>query len=329
MPSPAGAGGELVFVSTFTAGRAVRGLLLRSPSGSIPAFRSARLVLSGVSSHELLATLELGASNVNDAIGGTRRERYDRGVLDRDVLTNLALSAIAVTDKAGSRAAFVESSGRSVLVGERCWLLELRSYHRTEKLTGGPGWEEATHDQIHYYVDSNGIISRIYTGSDSAYTGQYREEVHGGGEVPASDQTLVDLDFEPYYFSRREGRISWESNVQPSKKLRSFVRNKGDGIREHLIGLAREDARPALRRQFPSVISESKIEPTHCGTLVRFISSKGFGFISPDGGDGEIFLHQNQVDPGEVHGLAPGARMTFNVRQGSKGLSAYNVRVVG
>ncbi|MGE3758597.1 MAG: cold-shock protein, partial [Pseudobdellovibrionaceae bacterium] len=52
---------------------------------------------------------------------------------------------------------------------------------------------------------------------------------------------------------------------------------------------------------------------------------KGFGFITPDNGGKDVFVHAN--DTGGVH-LKEGAKVEFDVVQGKKGPQASQVRVI-
>ena len=61
------------------------------------------------------------------------------------------------------------------------------------------------------------------------------------------------------------------------------------------------------------------------GTVKFFNSSKGFGFITPDDGGKDVFVHAN--DTGGVH-LTDGAQVEFEVVDGRKGPQASNVTVL-
>jgi len=58
------------------------------------------------------------------------------------------------------------------------------------------------------------------------------------------------------------------------------------------------------------------------GTVKWFSSEKGYGFIAPNGGSDDVFVHHSEV-PGED--LRDGEQVQFNVEQGPKGLNATNV----
>ncbi len=63
------------------------------------------------------------------------------------------------------------------------------------------------------------------------------------------------------------------------------------------------------------------------GTVKWFNSEKGFGFISPDDGSKDLFVHQSAlVAEGP---LAEGSAVTFDSEASEKGPRATNVRVAG
>ena len=61
------------------------------------------------------------------------------------------------------------------------------------------------------------------------------------------------------------------------------------------------------------------------GTVKFFNAGKGFGFITPDAGGKDVFVHAN--DLGGVT-IQEGTKVEFEVVQGKKGPQASNVRVV-
>ncbi len=61
---------------------------------------------------------------------------------------------------------------------------------------------------------------------------------------------------------------------------------------------------------------------------VKFFSERGFGFITPEDGSEEIFVHRSAIQAEGVTNLAEGARVEFDIVQGEKGPRADNVVVV-
>ena len=60
------------------------------------------------------------------------------------------------------------------------------------------------------------------------------------------------------------------------------------------------------------------------GTVKFFNSSKGFGFIEPDDGSKDVFVHQN----GLVDKIADGDKVSYDIEETEKGLNALNVKVI-
>jgi len=66
------------------------------------------------------------------------------------------------------------------------------------------------------------------------------------------------------------------------------------------------------------------------GKIKFFDAQKGFGFIDPDEGNKDIFVHRNNVENlGFDQGLEDGESVEFEVEETDKGLSAINVRSLG
>lgn len=62
------------------------------------------------------------------------------------------------------------------------------------------------------------------------------------------------------------------------------------------------------------------------GTVKFFNSSKGFGFISPDGGTKDVFVHATAVEAAGMTGLQEGDRVSFDVQQDERGPKAVNLK---
>lgn len=59
------------------------------------------------------------------------------------------------------------------------------------------------------------------------------------------------------------------------------------------------------------------------GTVKWFNGSKGFGFIAPDDGGKDVFVHHSAIRDGGD--LSEGQKVSFDIEQGQKGPSAANV----
>jgi CspA family cold shock protein len=62
------------------------------------------------------------------------------------------------------------------------------------------------------------------------------------------------------------------------------------------------------------------------GTVKWFNAEKGFGFISPDDGSADLFVHQSALPDGN-RTLAEGTKVTYVAESGDKGPRAADVRV--
>ena len=61
------------------------------------------------------------------------------------------------------------------------------------------------------------------------------------------------------------------------------------------------------------------------GTVKWFNSTKGFGFIAPDGGGDDLFVHHSEIQSTGYRELVEGQKVEFEVTQGQKGLQASKV----
>jgi CspA family cold shock protein len=62
------------------------------------------------------------------------------------------------------------------------------------------------------------------------------------------------------------------------------------------------------------------------GVVKWFSEDKGYGFITPDGGGKDVFVHSNSIKGTGRQKLQEGQRVEFEITQGDKGLQAANVR---
>jgi cold shock protein len=61
------------------------------------------------------------------------------------------------------------------------------------------------------------------------------------------------------------------------------------------------------------------------GTVKWFNDAKGFGFITPENGDKDCFVHHTAIKADGFRSLAEGERVEFDIVQGAKGPAAENV----
>jgi len=61
------------------------------------------------------------------------------------------------------------------------------------------------------------------------------------------------------------------------------------------------------------------------GTVKFFNDGKGFGFITPDDGGKDVFVHVNGLNGNSI---SEGDKVSYDTEEGKKGLNAVNVSVI-
>jgi CspA family cold shock protein len=64
------------------------------------------------------------------------------------------------------------------------------------------------------------------------------------------------------------------------------------------------------------------------GTVKRFNKIKGYGFITPDDSDTEVFVHFSEVESAGYKELQVGQRVSYELSKGDKGEFAAKVKVL-
>lgn len=79
-----------------------------------------------------------------------------------------------------------------------------------------------------------------------------------------------------------------------------------------------------VRRIFTNLAVLKKYKTMSNGTVKFFNNSKGFGFITPDEGGKDLFIHVS----GLVDEITEGDKVSYDVEESPKGLNAVNVKLV-
>lgn len=64
------------------------------------------------------------------------------------------------------------------------------------------------------------------------------------------------------------------------------------------------------------------------GKVSRFNKIKGYGFIAPDAGGEEVFVHFSQIKAEGYKELKEGQKVSYDLVKGDRGESANNVNVI-
>ena len=62
------------------------------------------------------------------------------------------------------------------------------------------------------------------------------------------------------------------------------------------------------------------------GTVKFFNATKGFGFIAPDGGGKDVFVHASAVEAAGMRSLNEGDKVSFDIQPDARGAKAANLQ---
>lgn len=88
------------------------------------------------------------------------------------------------------------------------------------------------------------------------------------------------------------------------------------------------DASTAVAPGFGGDRRVARPSSTLDGAVKWFEPDKGYGFVSPDGGGKDVFIHITALRRSGLEGLAPGQRVRVEVIEGRKGLEADSITLV-
>ena len=88
------------------------------------------------------------------------------------------------------------------------------------------------------------------------------------------------------------------------------------------------DASTAVVSEFGGDRRGARPSSTVDGAVKWFEPDKGYGFISPDGGGKDVFIHITALRRSGIDGLSPGQRVRVEVVEGRKGFEADSITLV-
>jgi CspA family cold shock protein len=144
--------------------------------------------------------------------------------------------------------------------------------------------------------------------------------------------TLADGSGDAFLHARVVERYGGDS-VLPGATLevRAVPGAKGMQIIEILsadTSTATQEQPRRLRPERPEYPSADRLTVEEIGTVKWYNPMKGFGFIAPDRGGKDIFIHVTALEQSGVMGLAEGQRVAIDVADGRKGPEALRVRSI-
>jgi CspA family cold shock protein len=75
------------------------------------------------------------------------------------------------------------------------------------------------------------------------------------------------------------------------------------------------------------VVSAGEVNSLATGTVKWFSDEKGYGFITPDDGSKDLFVHHTGISGEGFKSLSEGAKVEFEATEGQKGPQATNVQL--
>lgn len=87
------------------------------------------------------------------------------------------------------------------------------------------------------------------------------------------------------------------------------------------------DQELARRRSARAAAPSVSTAPTAAGVVKWFNADKGYGFITPESGGRDLFVHFSGIQGSGQRSLPQGVRVRYQVAQGAKGPQAVNVTI--
>lgn len=97
------------------------------------------------------------------------------------------------------------------------------------------------------------------------------------------------------------------------------------------LSMGRDSADRLIVPRFTITIVTDTVRQTEVfmrvtGTVIRFDDMRGYGFISPDAGGEDVFLHANDLEINKAR-VRPGLKVSFEVEEGARGKFATGVQL--
>ena len=173
---------------------------------------------------------------------------------------------------------------------------------------------------VSWFSNSKGFgFIKPVDGSDDLFV--HISAVQGAGHQSLRDGATVVCEIEPGKKGRQVAKIV---NIDDSTATGPSVAN---GASRNAANFMRSnDANDSFGTGFTEKDVEGSVPGE--GQVKWFNMTKGFGFISPDQGGRDVFLHANVVRRAGLHEVMPGLRVKYNAIERDKGPEARTVEVV-
>ena len=99
----------------------------------------------------------------------------------------------------------------------------------------------------------------------------------------------------------------------------------------HAVDISTAETPRPVRRDFNGGGSQDRNAPSgpmNDGRIKFFNDQKGFGFVTPENGAGDIYLHASALRRSGVQMVEPEQRIRFNIRQGNKGVEVDRIELI-
>ena len=125
------------------------------------------------------------------------------------------------------------------------------------------------------------------------------------------------------YFGRSFGRLRAVNGQSPHDGCGLITSTRKPAARA-IVTTGPNRFQPARTSGGPS--TDAAIEKT--GTVKWFNTQRGYGFVTPDGGNKDVFVHVSALERSGLTGLSDEDRVIVDVTEGRKGLEAARVRLL-